>query len=247
MKILIVATFLFALNSCSADTTTKVEEWQECNYDYPAKPGTPEWKELWDKLESYEAMVSVLQIPDSILQCISTNNLLTLCLQYPFLLNVFAFNGTLTGLEDLFVRFNGIREFSKRENAINYLQEKYLSEVQSFPNKLDSDTIMWHSKMQISILELLLSYSEFHYNTSKEDRKKILENLWFGYNEKIKYAEYFAGRDFETNLFARAHLVIKIEPSLLEIFENTSILFSGMTTDADLINKLDSLTFELIK
>jgi hypothetical protein len=243
--VLILAVFLFS-GSC-AESTIIPQNTDNCVYDFPVKPGTPEWKEVWDKLESYEAMVGICQIPDSILQCIATGNLMELCLQYPFLFDVFAFNDIKDGLKSLFVNFNGIKEFSKREDAINNLREKYLSDIRNFPDKLDNDSTVWRSKIQISALEFLLSYSEFHYNISKEEQKKILENLLFGYREKIKYSEHFQGFGFDTNLFARAHIIIKIDPSLSKIFENTAILFSGMTTDAELINTIDSLSYELIK
>jgi hypothetical protein len=213
---------------------------------YPIKPGTKEWMEL----ESNKEKVEVCQIPENILQKISTNDLMTLCLQYPLLYDVFAFNNLNDGLKKLFSDFNGIREFSKNENAINRLQEQYLSEIRNFTEKLNkgSDLEIGYSIINISILEVLLSYSDFHIGTSKESQKKILENLLFGYREKIKYAEYFQGIGFTSNLFARAHLILKIDTASSEKFkeENNSVLFSGMA-DAELIDTIDSLSYNLIK
>ena len=210
-------------------------------WDYPIKPRTEEWK----KLESNKAKVEACQIPKHILQDISTDALMTLCLEYPLLYDVFAFNNTNNGLSKLFSDFNGIREFSKREGAINNLSEQYLSEIRSLPENLNnrSNLEIGYSVARISILEVLLSYSDFHSNTSKENQKKILENLLFGYREKIKYPEYFQGNGFATNLFARAHIIIKIDTVLSEKFEkeNKVVLFSGMA-DADLINIIDSLS-----
>jgi hypothetical protein len=215
-------------------------------WDFPVKPKTEEWK----KLESNKAKVEACQVPEHILRNISTNDLTTLCLQYPLLYDVFAFNNINEGLRKLFSDFNGIREFSKRESAINNLREQYLSEIRSFPKNLnkDSDLDIGYSVLRISILEILLSYSEFHNSSSKENQKKILENLLLGYQEKVKYPEYFQGIGFITNLFTRAHIIVKIDTSLLENFEgkNSSVLFSGMA-DADLINKIDKLSYNLIK
>jgi len=215
-------------------------------WDFPIKPGTEEW----GKLESNKAKVEVCQVPEAVLQNIPTGDLMTVCLQYPLLLDVFAFNNTNDGLEKLFSDFNGIRVFSKRENAIDNLREQYLSEIQSFSEKLgrDSELKIGYSIINISILEVLLSYSDFHSNISKENQKKILETLLFGYKEKIKYPEYFQGFGFSTNLFARAHIIIKIDGALSEKFrkENNFVLFSGMA-DADLINIIDELSYNLIK
>ena len=215
-------------------------------WDYPTKPGTEEWK----KLENNKEKVEVCQIPEYILQDISTNDLMTLCLQYPLLYDVFAFNNINDGLNKLFSDFNGIRELSKRENATNSLREQYLSEIHSFPGNLSkgSDFDIGYSMARISILEVLLSYSDFHNSTSKEEQKKILESLLFGYREKIKYSEYFRGNGLATNLFARAYVILKIDAALSEKFkeENSSVLFSGMA-DVDFINIIDSLSYNLIQ
>ena len=216
-------------------------------WDYPIKPKTEEWK----KLESNKAKVEACQLPEHILRDISTNDLMVLCLQYPLLYDVFAFNNINNGLQKLFSDFNGIREFAKREESVNSLQEQYLSEIHSFPDKLNnkvSNLDLGRSMARISILELILIYSDFHNNISKENQKKVLESLLSGYKEKCKYPEYFGRRGFATNLFARAHIIIKIDTALLVNFEkeNSTVLFSGMA-GADLIDTIDSLSYHLIK
>ena len=215
-------------------------------WDYPTKPETEEWK----KLENRKAKVDVCQIPENVLQSISTNDLMTLCLEYPLLYDVFAFENINRGLNKLFNDFNGIREFSKRKDAINCLKEKYLAEFRIFPNILNSGSLLdgGNSILLISMLEDLLSYSDFHTSSSTEEQKKVLAVLLFGYKEKLKYPEDFKGIGFTTNLFSRAHLIIKIVPTLAEKFEgeNSMVLFSGMA-DANLINTIDNLSYHLIK
>jgi hypothetical protein len=215
-------------------------------WDYFIKPKTAEWKEL----KSNKAKVEACQIPEYILQEISTNDLMVLCLRYPLLYDVFAFNDINAGMRKLFSDFNGIREFSKRENAVDSLREQYLAEIRSFPEQLNkgSNLSIGYSVARISILEILLSYPDFQDGASKENHKKVLESLLLGYGEKIKYPEYFKGSGFTTNLFARAHVIIKIDTTLSEKFEgkNKIVLFSGMA-DAELINVIDSLSYNLIK
>jgi hypothetical protein len=215
-------------------------------WDYPTKPGTEEWK----RLENNKAKVEVCQIPESVLQSISINNLTVLCLQYPLLYDVFAFENINAGLNKLFTDFNGIRAFAKRKDAINCLKEKYLAEFRIFPNILETGSLLDRggSIMLISMLEDLLSYSNFYINSSIEEQKKVLETLLFGYKEKLKYPEYFKGIGFTTNLFARAHIIIKMDTTLSEKFEgkNKMVLYSGMA-NAELINTIDSLSYHLIK
>jgi len=235
IQLLAVFFILLFFNSYSQKNTV---------WDYPIKPKSEEWKEL----KSYKAKVEVCQIPENILQNINTNDLIILCLQYPFLYNEFAFNDINDGVEKLFTDFNGIREFSKREGALNYLQEKYHLEINLFQEKINtsSNSDIGHSMLLISMLEILLCYSDFYISISKETQMKILESLLFGYKKKNKHSEYFQGRGFTTNLFSRAHIILKIKPSLSEIFAGKSVLFSGMA-DAELINTIDSLTYQLIK
>jgi hypothetical protein len=215
-------------------------------WDYPVKPGTAKW----GKLENNKAKTDACQIPAIILQDIPTPDLMTLCLQYPLLYDVFAFNNISNGLNKLFIDFNGIREFAKRETAISSLQEQYLLEIRGFPDKLNkvSNLDLGYLMSRISMLELLLSYSDFYNNTSKENQKKVLETLLSGYKEKCKYPKYFQGIGFATNLFARTHIIVQIDTALSEKLKgkNSSVLFSGMA-GADLINTIDSLSYDLIK
>jgi hypothetical protein len=215
-------------------------------WDYPIKPGTEEWK----KFQSNKEMVSACQIPEHFLQTVSTKDLMTLCLQYPLLYDLFAFNNVNDGLKKLFADFNGIREFSKREEAINSLREEYLAGLSIFQSKLDTGLKLeiGGAILHISMLEMLLSYSDFHTNSTTKDKKEVLESLLYGYLEKIKYPDYFQGIGFTTNVFARAHIITKIDAALSEKFEgkNKTVLFYGRA-DADLINTIDSLSYKLIK
>ena len=217
----------------------------DCSYDYP-KPGMPEW----DTAKSGEERYKVCEIPEHILLCISTEKLARLVTLYPGLwvhiggYNSFTDNNGYGGLDRIFANFNGIRELSKRENALIYLCDEYLLELQKFEYDIDN---RWNSVIQLQAIECLIGYYKLHNNISKDNLKKILKNLWIGYNEKIKYSDYFKGM-FAGNLFARANIIIKIAPTLSEIFEvnNKSVLYRGIAT-ADMINTMDSLTTELIK
>jgi hypothetical protein len=127
-------------------------------WDYPVKPGTEEW----GKLDSNEAMVKACQIPEKILASLSTEELADICLLYPLLYDVFAFNDLNNGLDKLFSDFNGIRELYKREYLSGSLIKRYVQKVQnfSFLDEQVSDREKGYFIISVSALEVLLSRIE---------------------------------------------------------------------------------------
>jgi hypothetical protein len=245
--------FLLNINANIPELLTKIseiiaepgcDERKEILWDYPVKPGTEEWA----KLEGRKARVDTCQAPAAVLQDISTYDLMNLCLQYPFLYDVFAFNNINSGLDKLFDDFNGIREFAQREDALEILWRQYESDIQHF-SILDSDTSNYEKggyMLQLSLLEALLSYSRLHHDASQDIQTNILQALWVGYQRKCSYADYFQGIGFLTNLFSRAHIIALLDAEYKELFaEKWSVLYSGVT-DAAVINEIDELTRRLI-
>ena len=78
-------------------------------WDFPVKPGTSEWK----KFKSHDQKVASLQIPASVLKKMSTRELLTICLRYPFWNDMYAFNSVQQGYESVFNKFNRLQLSSK--------------------------------------------------------------------------------------------------------------------------------------
>ena len=271
LAIIIAVVFLisFIASAIACNDGCVIDVPVDCSYDYPIKPGTPEWAEL----ESYSEMIKVCQVPEHILQCMSTEKLTKLCLEYP-LLDMMAYDFITAALTSLFTNFNGVRELARRDDAANYLCKKYILEFQrlkdaelKYPYLFDKpysewtleEKIIWNDSaglygytIRIMNLESLLGCSNFYNNISKDNLKKVLKNLWFGYNEAIRYNDKLWGRqgaEIYYNIFARANVIIKIDPTLSEIFEegyNKYILLDGRANE-DMINTLDSLTIELIK
>ena len=215
-------------------------------WDYPVKQGTDEWK----RFQRTEEMVNVCQIPEEVLSSLSTEDLTDLCLQYPLLICVFAFNNTNQGLDQLFHEFNGIRELFKRDDASKELLKRYQAKIQSMsfltiPDASGKGNLV----VSISIMEYLLSryYSK---NDEQDKYKEILQNLVVGYEKKAMYVDYFKGTGFETNFFSRAHVIAKMDRSFVERLphkENNSALYSGMITDEQTVNIINELSYQLIK
>jgi len=220
---------------------------RELSWDYPVKPGMEEWK----RFQSNEEMVKACQIPDNILSTLSTEDLTELCLRYPLLTDIFAFEDTNAGLEKLFNDFNGIRELYKRKDAPSNLEKRYVEKIQSFSylDGKNSDLEKGFFIISVSTLEVLLSRIEWQDSEVKESSKEVLHSLVVGYEEKCKYADYFKGFGFQTNFYSRANVISKIDKLFIDRLpqkEKNATLSSGMV-DEQSIQIINELSYQLIK
>ena len=90
---------------------------------YPIRPGTPEW----EAFTSHEAMVRACQIPEGLLEKLSTEELIDAVLDYPLLGDMRLFNSLQMGFDRVSSRFNGLEELLKRSDAGAALLGRYTS------------------------------------------------------------------------------------------------------------------------
>lgn len=216
-------------------------------WDYPVKPGTEEWK----KFNSNEEMVDACQIPEDVLTSLSTDDLTELCLQYPLLYDIFAFDNLNNGLDKLFSDFNGVRELSKRKDVFERLLERYKYKIQnlSFLEGEVSDVEKGLFIISVSALEVLLSRFDIQDDAAEGISREVLQNLVFGYERKSIFVDYFKGFGFRTNFYSRIHVISKINKQSLEKLPQEAIntvLFSG-AVDVQSMNIIDELSYQLIK
>ena len=86
-------------------------------YEYPYVPGTQEWIDLG----STSARRQASQVPDELLQSMSTDALLQTVLDYPFLSDIYAFNTMKMGYEAVRKHCNSLREFETRPDHMEVL------------------------------------------------------------------------------------------------------------------------------
>ena len=216
-------------------------------WDYPIKPGMEEWKQF----NSNEHKVRACQIPEELLSSLSTGDLMDLCLRYPLLWDFIVFNNTNGGLDKLFRDFNGIRELYKRKDVSSSLTRRYAEKIQSLSLMDDPPPGFRKGSLVkfISVLEGLLSRVE-RQDHGGENLKEVLQALVAGYEEKLKYIDYFKGFGLRTNFYAKSQVIAKMDPSFVEQLlhkENNAALHSGMITDEQTVNVIDELSYQLIK
>ena len=233
---------------CGCDEPIDEFTWRkELEWDYPVKPGMEEWKEF----QSTQEMIDACQIPDNILSSLSTENLTDICLQYPLIINVFVFDNMNVGLDAFFDEFNGIRELYKRKEVSKELLKRYYEMMQNVSFLCSAAPDKGNFMIPVSALEVLIK-STIRNNDAINNYKTLLKYLVFGYETKLKYTSYF-GYGFQTNYYARAHLIIKISPKSIKKFpngDNNPIFicdFSSGEAMNETLSVIDELSYQLIE
>jgi hypothetical protein len=240
-KILIYTALSLVVCALSAQVAAD----RKATWDYPVKPGTKEWKSL----DSYKARVDTCLIPERLLTSLSTAELTDLCLQYPLLCDIFAFDSFRDGINHVYDRFNGFRELFKRKDASKELLKRYdwkiknLSLLKSLTTSIERGDLI----LSISKIELLLS----RLGEESGDRVvsgEILQGLVTGYECKLNYMN-FMSFGFATNYFSRACILSTLDRSMVEQLPQTdknAVFFLGFT-DAWSMGSIDRLSYQWIK
>lgn len=77
--------------------------------------------------------IQALQIPDSVLTKIPTKELVDLCLDFPYMTDMYAFDNLHEGLLYIFSEYNGYRELLNRSDVMAILLEEYRKIEQAIP------------------------------------------------------------------------------------------------------------------
>lgn len=86
-------------------------------YEYPVLPGTPAWNEL----DSLEEKIAVCHVNEELLASMTTAALLETVLNYPLLVNIYAFSSIEMGIESVSQYFPGLPLLLAREDAMECL------------------------------------------------------------------------------------------------------------------------------
>ena len=209
-------------------------------WDYPVKPGTEEWEQLRGR--SPEEINAALQIPDDILFTLSTEDLTTICLQYPLLgISMVGYGGNLNYFIDLFFAQNkSFRELFDREDVSKELLKRYRCAML----QLADVTLSENQRVLIEIrivepLELLLSRCPAQ---NIEGYVEILQHLVCG-------ADIGLSIFTSSNSFSRACLIIKIDEQYLEQIPkgkyNSVFMYGGY--DLQTIRVINHLSCQIIQ
>lgn len=141
----------------------------ELSWDYPTKPGSDAWRTF----RSHDEMLEACQIPSTILANLSTEELFLICLKYPLLMDIGAFNFFTDGYASYETNFNGIRELYKRSNAPSVIYSYY--QQLRLGNAAIYSTISFVSR--VSVIEYMISAAPVISKYSATQRKEVATEL----------------------------------------------------------------------
>ncbi len=171
---------------------------QNQTWDYPVKPGSEEWAKLSSGLE----MLKVCQIPESILQTLSTRQLAEICLNYPLFFEHTASNDEREAIKSMIQNFNGLSELISRKDGIKELIRLY-REV-SFSGIKAKDV-----PYKTVYLELLLANDGFINMADASDLVNLKEVLNTKYAYKLKYPRTYSLYNIRKSLLLGSVIYLK--------------------------------------
>lgn len=129
----------------------------------------------WEMYETHEQKLAACQIPDSILSDIPTDELVKICMNYPLILDAYAFNSPAEGLKKVISRFNGFQELMSRSDncyyVFKYLKDNDIREI-NFAQMTDVETGRF--TLLYSLAEYLLSSEDVIRNITESMKVEII-------------------------------------------------------------------------
>jgi hypothetical protein len=140
-------------------------------YDYPIKPGTPEWRAF----TNHDEMLKACQVPEITLNKMSTTGLVETVLTYPLYEDWLAYNYPQQGFDAIETQFNGIRELLNRKDAGEKLLERYKTMDPAAIGKDWSSEKRGFYSMSFQNIEILLAQDSILTNLSETQHNDLIK------------------------------------------------------------------------
>ena len=119
MTVLFCAASILSLWAVAAAKPPESPYTIDTPYEFPVVPGTQEWIDMSDTLARRKAC----EVPDEIIQHMTTDALFLTVLNHPFLSDMYAFNSVEQGYVVVRRRFADLREFERRPDYLDVLSQ----------------------------------------------------------------------------------------------------------------------------
>lgn len=214
---------------------------QQKSWDYPLRPGMPEWKYL----NSYHEMIKACQIPSDILTSISTDQLIDLCTNYPLVLSILGFNSILDGFGKYEKDFNGFQELLRREDVATILVNKYKSEDLL---KVEPELALFKDKfgfaMKLSMMELFLCHEQILSKLDHTQKVDLINELQYKKFQKYNSDPVYGALGLQTISLA---IILIIESEEFPIDQSIEMdliypyIISGVVISKSVFEEVDKV------
>lgn len=176
-------------------------------YSYPIVAGTDEWKAL-----SVSERKKRLQIPDNLLGTIRTEDLIEVCLDYPYASDFAAYDDYQSGFMAVYHQFNGLRELLSRSN----LTEPFLlrldvnwQKASLMSGMIETDLLRvgHYSSESCMLFKLMLAQDAVLNQMSKNQLRRMLDMCMRNTDIEISYSEIWAGMAHKGTMFIYAKVI----------------------------------------
>ena len=187
----IICALIFTFKSCkNPDFSPKdieSEQLQEpltrsgdLSWDYPIKPGMEEW----NSLKTEKERIAVLQVPESILASLSSEEVVGLCITFPSFGHFTAWDTPQESFNVMLSRYNILRHLLSRRDAGKYLIFAYkdVDLLSGFKTLPYSNRFF---NIRLYYIELLLAQKEILQSLSSEERLELMIAAREKFYEKI--------------------------------------------------------------
>ena len=145
-----VLVYALCLLACVANAQTE----KKPVWDFPGKEERASLKNRKEMMEAY-------QIPQEVLNTLSTKDLAEICFNYPLYFEFTAFNDERKGISLMIERFNGLKELSNRKDGARELINIYQTLPVFDENRQIIPDKQYPMLLKFDYLELLLSDDAF--------------------------------------------------------------------------------------
>ena len=235
-NLIILFSTIFFLFGCGVVDTEAVDTQYTIDKPYDFRPITeaPGFAYLPNR-EKLEA----LQLPEDILNKMTTRTLVETCLNYPLFTEVMtSSSGIRGGMQTLIEQkfFNGFNELLERKDAYIYLREKFLSFDQlAITNKGWSGNEWAEYRFKLTKILLLLGRDEVleSANASYESKISLLRGILLKFEKTLtREEEHYAGYPHGELFFLICKILHKSgNPSIPPLIEDNRLLDSARNMD----------------
>ena len=154
--------------------------------------------EKWDKIQDHTIKTKLFDLSKEKLKNISTNELIEVCLNYPLLIDMFAYNSLDEGFEAVKNQSNAFYELTLRKDSSKCLLNIYQNTT--FPSKSNYDKTKQENNLELcddlfkaTSLEVIISQNVFVSQLSENEleimAKSAKEKLSYKQNNKEIYSD----------------------------------------------------------